>query len=98
MSRRHVKSKPVKHYTTAEHLHMRRVKRKQGPSAKRRAVIRHDHFVGPCGCIRAKHGLILCTEHAPWNAPASEDIVEDVVAMIQALEADRNTFPKEEQS
>ena len=30
MSRRHTKSKPAKHYTTAEKLHMRHVKRKMG--------------------------------------------------------------------
>jgi hypothetical protein len=36
MSRRHVKSKLAKHYTTAEKIHMRNVKRRQGPSAMRR--------------------------------------------------------------
>ena len=90
MSRRHLPTKPAKHYTTAEHLHMRRVKRKLGPSAIRRADARHKRFVHACGCIAAQHGLILCKEHAPWVAPPSgEPIVEEVAAMVQALEAAR---------
>lgn len=40
MSRRHVKSVPAVHLTTAEKLHKRRLKRKLGPSAQRRAAAR----------------------------------------------------------
>jgi hypothetical protein len=72
MSRRHVKSKPAPHYTTAEKLHMRRVKRKRGPSAVRRRQERQLMFTKDCGCIRAKHGLMPCAEHADPPAEIPE--------------------------
>ena len=67
MSRRHVPSKPAPYISAADKLARRRFKRKHGPSAQRRAAIRHDKFVGPCGCVRDKHGETIkaCAAHAP---------------------------------
>ena len=68
-------SKSVKKHSLSERAHLRAVKRRSGPSAVRRRSRRHDMFVGPCGCIRAKHGLIPCAEHAVSSG--AEEIAPD---------------------
>jgi len=57
------RSKP-KRFTKTERERLRQLRRKQGPSAQRRAAYRHEVIETlACGCKKTRVGMLLCLEH-----------------------------------
>lgn len=69
-------AKPAKHHSPAEKLHLRRVQRKHGPSAQRRAAHRHEVVKTlDCGCTQERVRFVPCAKHAPQTTVDADDVV-----------------------